>query len=482
MTDLSNIILENKQERETRMRQGKVVSIQAGPPRTLTVDISGVNYPGIKVMDHVNPTVGEGIWIMDMGIGRWLCFGTSTSSAVPSTGPNVLKAGDTMTGALTVPGVSISGAAQISLPGGGNSIAFATDGSYISWYNAGFANRRGYLQGNAGGMILSSESGVLSLTGSGGINFSGGRVDFGGYALTGTSGVINGYTMSTGVIGNRIVCTDSSGYIVGNYFNMTAGDSASACDRFVGRNSGSDLYLRWMYNMMVPGQLGSTYWGGTSYSVGAIFANPASQYAQMGFHPGGVAGSIRIANNFGVFAFVDVPGTAYYPIYASAFTVNSRRANKQDIEPWPAKAKSLGAAANTMTALGLVKELEIVSFRRRHDEYMLEAWKGTRRARAHLRLNEFRKNRGLAQYPYRQHDCDDSDCIGTSEAPCPWYRNWEQPHLGLIVEDTVGVAPEIVWMEEDGLPGGIDVHSHVGLLHAAIKELEQRVQELEEQL
>jgi hypothetical protein len=97
--ELSRTIREQG-EGQLRSRQGKVVSIQTGPPRTITVTVSGQNIAGVRVMDHVDPTVNEGVWLLDMGNGRWLCYGTNSNSQ--TRGQFVKAAGDTMTGALTV--------------------------------------------------------------------------------------------------------------------------------------------------------------------------------------------------------------------------------------------------------------------------------------------------------------------------------------------------------------------------------------------
>lgn len=77
MSDLSGLLIDLDTKRDSRLRQGKVLSIQTGPPRTLTVDISGSSYTGIFAMDHVWPIIGQGVWLVDIGVGRWLAIGTS---------------------------------------------------------------------------------------------------------------------------------------------------------------------------------------------------------------------------------------------------------------------------------------------------------------------------------------------------------------------------------------------------------------------
>ena len=79
MSDIAAQIAEALNSRETRSRQGKVLSVQPGPPRTLTVDIGGTAYLGIRSIDSVTPIVGEGVWMLDIGMGRWLAVGTTTA-------------------------------------------------------------------------------------------------------------------------------------------------------------------------------------------------------------------------------------------------------------------------------------------------------------------------------------------------------------------------------------------------------------------
>lgn len=112
MKSLTELVTDAVSDREARIRQGKVISVTAGPPRTLTVDISGVSYPSIRCMDHVVPVVGEGVWMLDMGIGRWLCFGTSsTSSPVKRPGVYLTSASQAVAAAATV---SLSWTTEVS--------------------------------------------------------------------------------------------------------------------------------------------------------------------------------------------------------------------------------------------------------------------------------------------------------------------------------------------------------------------------------
>lgn len=361
--------------------------------------------------------------------------------------------GDTMTGPLTL---------QYT---GGQALVIKDASAYIAWFNG--STREGYLQGAAGGLTLNSEVGRLSLIGADGFNM--------------TPFKINGYQASETASGSRIVLTTGAGYIFGNYINMSANVVSGYPSYFAGQ-SGGDNYMRWYDRtgtFQTSGQIQTNYQGGFDYSGGGIYVNKQPE-AAIGMHPGGTAGTIRMTQNSAYFYFHGTSYIAYYNLMAAAFVLSSSRNRKQDITPWPPlPSRAVGADVNTLTALGIVRNLEVVSYRRRHDEHMVEAWPTERRRLAHIRLNEFRTNRDLEPYPYKLHDCDDSNCIGTSLDPCSWYRNWDQPSLGLIVEDTVDIAPELVRYGPEGDPSAIDIHSHVSLLHAAIKELENRLYELE---
>lgn len=58
-----------------RMGVATAVTVEAHPKVTATVD--GTSYSGIAKMDHVTISVGNNVWIADMGAGRWIIIGTS---------------------------------------------------------------------------------------------------------------------------------------------------------------------------------------------------------------------------------------------------------------------------------------------------------------------------------------------------------------------------------------------------------------------
>jgi hypothetical protein len=213
-----------------------------------------------------------------------------------------------------------------------------------------------------------------------------------------------------------------------------------------------------------------------SWGDSAFWANPGAARAGICLHPGGVAGNMRMDQSFASYMFVDTAGTAYYSCSASAFAVGSKRSYKQDIADWPPKpGPGLSSDEQVIKAMDIVRQLNIVSYKLKEKNFMAQTYKTDRRNQAFMRLNKFRENRGIEPYQLDIHYCDDPICDGTLESPCGWRKNWAQDSLGLIVEDTIAIAPEIVAFDKEGEPGFIDVHSHVSLLHAAIKELEERV-------
>jgi len=373
----------------------------------------------------------------------------------------IKKSGDTVSGPL-------------SFTGGGNSIAFGADASYISFFNAGFVNRRGYLQGNTAGLILSSEAGILALSGAGGINLGGGRVDFGGQAITGTSGVINGYTMSIATLANRIVCANSSGYIIGNYINMTA-DVVAGWPAYIAGQNG-DNYLRW-YNR--AGTLQSNRVeglnNGGAWNVCGISSTPAAGTAGVSMHPGGIAVVIAAVNGLGNSLYIrDSAFNANTGnLFATSYNADSSKRWKKNINNWP--MPSLGAASEK--ALDVVARLRPVTFQSNVIDVEVPP---LRRANAHLRLNRIRAAQGRELYNLPEHNCAEHDCRGSAENPCTRRIDNQKYRLGLIAEEVAEIMPSAVHLDIDLLPEAIDIGQLAILGLAAIKELTERVIFLEE--
>lgn len=76
---LPSIINDLQDKREAIVRQGKVTAVAAGPPRSATVLVAGATLAGVRCMDHVDLVVNEGVYILDLGPGRWIIIGSNSS-------------------------------------------------------------------------------------------------------------------------------------------------------------------------------------------------------------------------------------------------------------------------------------------------------------------------------------------------------------------------------------------------------------------
>lgn len=376
-----------------------------------------------------------------------------------------------LTGAVTVG--SLSSAGQLTLPNGGNSLGFATDGSYLSFHNAGYANRRGYLQGNAAGMILNSESGFLSLIGAGGLNLSGGRVDFGGGAITGMSGVINGYTMSTDVLVNRVVLASPAGYIFGNYFNMTAdtGSTVASMTHVAGMIS-NDNFIRWFPSLRLS--RGDFQASGAWWSTCSISASPTVGVAAISFHTGGapmIGSSAGFGNNLYHRDSVWTPNTA--TCYSAGWASDSSRLWKKNITKWP--LSSGGAAVES--AVDLLCKLTPITYQLAARDIEVQS---DRRTRAWGRLNSFNENRGKERYELPEHDCSIHECAGTIDSPCTRHVNHHRERLGMTAEEVFEVIPQACSVDLEMKPVSIEYGQLTVVAIAAIQELTERIKVLEE--
>jgi len=79
MKELVDKILDLDAKHELRIRQVKVTTIVSTTPPIVSADTGRGNIVAkILCMDHVKPVVGIGLWVLDMGSGRWLGLGTQS--------------------------------------------------------------------------------------------------------------------------------------------------------------------------------------------------------------------------------------------------------------------------------------------------------------------------------------------------------------------------------------------------------------------
>jgi len=347
----------------------------------------------------------------------------------------------------------------ITIGNSAESLRFGGDSSYISFYSSPTGSRRGYLQGNAGNVILNSEVGTLQLYGVGGVSLS---------PMT-----INGYTGSTGTLANRLVLSDSNGYIFGNYINMTANVASGYPTYMAGQNG--DNYLRW-YNKAgefaasrISGNANAADWGNC-----AIAALPFAGSAAICFHTGSVAPVIADVTGYGnAFFFRDSAFNGNTGVlYANSYNADSSRRWKKNINTWP--LRSGGAAVEDAT--DVVARLRPVTFQSVNTDHEMPR---ERRWYALGRLNQLRSNKGLPPYEPEAHDCATHECDGTATDPCIRKMRTDSEKIGFIAEEVIDVLPTAVHLDLERLPMAIDLGQLITVAIAAIKELTERVAELE---
>jgi len=465
MKELAEIVTDALVERETRIRQGKVTSIQAGPPRTITVNISGTDYPNIRCMSHVNPVVAENVWMLDMGIGRWLIFGTTSNSLTRT--DYVKLAGDTMTGTLTVP--TVVGSSQIQLPTGGNSLIFGTDGSYLSFHSAGFASRRGYLQGNAAGVILSSESGALSLAGSGGLNLSGGRVDFGSQAIQSLT--------SIGMNGSISFANANPSITASSYITMSGGLFVSGGTLY----SGAVIQARGgIYNDSGAGAPGVRINGdGSGYASGwtqvqlQVMETSGAQHCAISLYNGPGAPIIRTYGPFGeLFDFLNNPNTNYVALRASAFTVTTSSRDTK-IEVREAEDEELLRIASELKTHRYKQSIRPQTLR------PTERFKDIAARWVAMGHSPLSVSKNCVESC--DHDCSVDECTGTTESPCMITLN-DTHRWGFMAEHVAAATNEPVWVDEEGKPNGYDAAQIAALAFGGVGALLRRIEVLEARL
>ena len=382
--------------------------------------------------------------------------------------PVYLTAAEGDTAYVNVGGDTMTG--QFITTQGGNAIQLRGVNSYVSWHNAGASIRYGYLQGNANGLLLVSEAGTLGLNGVGGLTLS--------------PFTINGYTGSTGVIVNRLVLSDSNGYIFGNYINMTA-NVAAGWPTYLAGQSG-DNYLRWYDrsgNVTIGGQINtgilvasgkvSAYqdYSATNWTDAALVSNGNTQAAVAFYAQGYDAPYIRF---YGPFTRLDLCGSAggYYAVGGASFTNPSSIRIKENV--------------NETLDDPILKELFWVKAKRydRKDSFP----KVMRPSPKFVNINErwVAKGRKPLTQPNREiiyidHDCSTQDCPGTVENPCAGVRN-HKTAVGLIAEEMWERFPETVSVDMDGEPEGLFLEQIAGLALGGTAALTREVVKLMERV
>jgi hypothetical protein len=488
MKELAEIITDAVVDREARIRQGKVVSIQAGPPRTLTVDINGTNYTAIRIMDHVSPVVGEGVWILDMGIGRWLAFGSNTASAIAANGQYVLKTGDTMTGNLL-----LTQGTYLQLGATTNDrIYYYSDLAAVPWMSGP------RIIGTNGFSFYNATAGtdVLGYRGVGGTNYAWvatkllvGSTPSDAVANEATLRIAGSFKATAlsflATSAEALRLSDSAayiswynggsreGYLQGNTSGLILNSEVGQL-RLIGA-SGLSLEGTATGNGTITGAQTDGRTAGAAWTQAAIRSVPLASPAAMTMHNGSTAPVIATTSGTGNnIYFRDAnftPATATI-VYGGNVLESSRR-YKKNITDWP--PRSLSAATERVT--DLIAKMRPVSYQHLNPLTYL----GGRRSKALMRLNEFRSHRGIEPFEYVPaiHDCSKDYCDGTADNPCPAKLMSERECIGFIAEELHEVFPNAVWIGEDRNPEGIDPMQLLTIALAAIQELTARMNVIE---
>lgn len=349
----------------------------------------------------------------------------------------------------------------INQAGGAEALRFPNSGNYQSWYDG--SGRIGYLQGNTGQVYLNAERAGVSLRmrGAGGLFLDNGT---------------NNYQLSESVIGTRVVATNGSGYIYGNYFNMTA-DIADYGTYYAGQNG--DGFLRWYRYIdaskvgwgSTAGQIQTTRVAGPFYYDQSFFENPGNTMAGYGWHPGGVAGSLRMQVNSPQYHFNNTDGQGYYNTVASSYNLGSSERFKQEIVP---VLQTLPDLPRNPVAT-MVRALRPVWYRQREDNTMTEV---PVRPDDLDSEQEWRPRRD-EMFIHFCRDQGPGNCGHTPDDPCSWRVNWLRGQLGFIAEEVEPVLPNLVELDADMKPATIDLGSFVGLAYAMLQEIDTRLTALE---
>jgi hypothetical protein len=517
-TDVAQSIVEALRTRGAEIQQAQITGLTTGPPRSATINVNGVSVSGVRIMDHVDPTLNEGVWYADMGSGRWLIIGVCGETF---NRPQFVRiGGDTMTGALTA--TTITASTGFSGPGGsitGLDAGQLTTGTVAS----------ARLSGSYGGITSVGTLGSLGVTGtvsagayngdgSGLSNLGASSLNFGTVPSARLSGSYTGIT-SVGTLGSLNVSGQiSAGSGSTNGINLQNGGGWFTQDTtwvrtmngkgvwsaggwlgtdggvtigFSGGTNGS--YAVYANNSgyfngdaRVVGQVHASRNGGSSgsgatsnsYTDATIRADPANTWgastASISFHSSGVAPQLRVGTSDAQIYNRAADGTSNNPFTASAFNVASTLRIKKNISEWPAKSLS----ASVESALDRIAKLRVVTFDRDEPGALKEVPVG-RRSDAYQRLLHYTIRNGLPEYELPDHDCSIHQCDGTADDPCARILNARRSEYGLIAEEVHEVFPEAVNYDAEKKPYSINYSMIDAIMMAGIKELLERVTALE---
>lgn len=233
-------------------------------------------------------------------------------------------------------------------------------------------------------------------------------------------------------------------------------------------NTGGQIYAGTSFQS--PGQIRSTKAGGSYYYDQGLYDDPGGTMAGYGWHPGGVAGSLRMQVNADNFHFNNIASDWYYNIIAKSFGVASSQRGKQDLVP----LIDVLPALPLHPVATMVRGLHPKWWRTREEYTMREVPS----CPDDVEPGDWRPT--IDQMP--NHVCRTEGvnaCGHTPDDPCCWRVNWLRGQLGFVAEEVEQVLPQLVMLDADMKPAALDLGSLVGLAYAMLQELDTRLTAVE---
>lgn len=223
-------------------------------------------------------------------------------------------------------------------------------------------------------------------------------------------------------------------------------------------------------------------WGAT-YDSGAGYFYAGSGPVNLGFYH--VTGTNIILNQSDTtFYFRNSNNSQYVGVAAIIYNQSSREL-KQDIVNFPQKLKSVGSAVNPLleeSALDIVEKLQPRFYRWDYEKtFGDELPREERRRKALSRLNKIRKEKGIEPFMSDEtlHKCG-RDCDAPDGEVCNRVKDWKNGSIGFVAEEVGEVIPQAARYDMDGKYTSVDSVALNAICVAAIKELKERLEKLEE--
>ena len=223
-------------------------------------------------------------------------------------------------------------------------------------------------------------------------------------------------------------------------------------------------------------------WGAT-YDSGAGYFYAGSGPVNLGFYH--VTGTNIVLNESDTTFYFRNSNNSQYAGVAAIIYNQSSRELKQDIVNFPQKLKSVGSAVNPLleeSALDIVEKLQPRFYRWDYEKtFGDELPREERRRKALSRLNKIRKEKGIEPFMSDEtlHKCG-RDCDAPDGEVCNRVKDWKNGSIGFVAEEVGEVIPQAARYDMDGKYTSVDSVALNAICVAAIKELKERLEKLEE--